>query len=615
MAAAKNVGFAFGFIVHDEDPTLHPRGGAPDLIPESGHLVRDVIYGSNFVASHLVHFYHLAALDFVDASQDGLGLNKGPLCPRYGPSPGAVDYGYYYRFGTLVTSFLTAKYVLALTFRRMCNQIGGLWGGRAPFIQGLTPGGCSPSVSQEAIDKTRELLYEGGVGGTPGAPAAGTILAFIGQPTDFANYVTNSTVTDLSNLPIVGTTTDAATPFAGTMMFDVVAAAAFYPEYFWLGNAYERFLAYGVFERGDLANAIGDNRLLSRGRKNTGAKYSNQTGVLPATFSGPKPTEWQTVTQDNVLENVENSHYLYGGGKTGWKQPLSGETKPEPRRIPNPQPGDPAYPNLGAYSWVKSPRYKDLADGLGPAVPYEVGPLARMQVNGDYYAGILYDLGAMGYNPALPASTPDGVTIPIGPFAGVPLPRYNDPGPNLGAIPAFAGMGTLPDLGPGGYNLTYTGGSCLDRYAARQLECWKVANALVGWLTRLEGDLGGVTSTTRTPGVDTMYGQSYGWTEAPRGALGHWMKTNMSSGKIENYQCVVPSTWNASPRDAFGTPGPAEKAMENVFVKDINNPLEILRVSHSWDFCTACAVHLVQKKGRGKTVEKTIHIDPAPTPG
>ena len=562
-----------------------------DDIPEAGHLVRDIIYGSNFVASHLVHFYHLAALDFVDVANVGLGLNKGPFCPRYGPNPGDTTYPYYYRIPGNLSAYLTAQYVIALKVRRVCNQIGGLWGGRAPFIQGLTPGGCSPSVSQEAIDKTRELLYEGGVGGTPSAPAPGTILAFMGTPFDFANWV-NDTGGDAGRLPIIGDGT-----YGGTMMFDVVAAAVFYPEYFWLGNAYERFLAYGVFEKGDPANAIGDSRLLSRGRKNTGAKYSNQTGVLPAAFSGPKPAEWQSVLQQNVFESVYNSHYLYNGGKGGWKQPLVGETTPEPKRTPTGPAG------FEAYSWIKSPRYKDAADSLGPAVPYEAGPLARMQVNGDYYAGILYDLGAVGGGV--------GGTIPVGPFAGVALPRYGDPGPDLSAI--FTGMGTMPNLGPGGYNLTYNGDSCLDRYAARQLECWKVANAMVGWLNRLTP--GAVTSVTRTVGVDQYYASSYGWTEAPRGALGHWMKTNMTTGKIENYQCVVPSTWNASPRDAFGVPGPAEKAMEDVFVKDINNPLEILRVSHSWDFCTACAVHLVKKNGRGKTEEKHIVIEPAPTGG
>lgn len=599
MAAANNVGFAYGFNVHDEDATIHASRPDTDDIPEAGHLVRDVIYGSNFTASHLVHFYHLAALDFVDVANVGLGLNKGPFCPRYGPNPGDPLYPYYYRAPAVVSAYLTAQYVLALKLRRVCNQIGGLWGGRAPFIQGLTPGGCSPSVSQDAIDKARELLFEGGVGGTPSAPAAGTILKFIGTPFDFANYVANTTVSDFSDLPIVGTTTTPGTQFAGTMMFDVVAVAMLYPEYFWLGNAYERFLAYGVFEKGDPANAIDDNRLLSRGRKNTGAKYSNQTGVLPAAFSDPKPTEWQSVLQQNVYESIANSHYLYdGGGKNKWKRPMEGETTPEPRRVPT-------HPTYSAYSWIKSPRYKDNSDpDYAPAVPYETGPLARMQVNGDYYAGILYDLGY--------------TTIPIGPFTGVKMPQYGDPGPDLSAIFPPGTFGFMPNLGPGGYNLTYNGDSCLDRYAARQIECWKVANAMVGWLNRLQAQLGAVTSITRNPfgaGGDKYYPESYGWTEAPRGALGHWMKTNMTTGKIENYQCVVPSTWNASPRDSLGVPGPAEKAMENVFVKDINNPLEILRVSHSWDFCTACAVHLVKKNGRGKTEETTIHIDPAPTSG
>lgn len=595
MAAAKNVGFAYGFNVHDEDATLYPNP-AKDDIPEAGHLVRDVIYGSNYVASHLVHFYHLAAADFVDVANVGLGLNKGPFCPRYGPNPGDSLYPYYYRIPTVISQYLTAQYVIALKIRRICNQIGGLWGGRAPFIQGLTPGGASPSVSQDAIDKSREILYEGGVGGTPSAPAPGTVLAFVGTPFDFAAWVTD-TGGDTTKLPIVGDGT-----YGGTMMFDVVAAAVFYPEYFWYGNAYERFLAYGVFEQGDTANAIGDNRLFSRGRKNTGAKYSNQTGVLPATFSAAKPAEWQSVLQENVFENIESSHYLYNGGKGGWKQPLQGETTPEPRRTPTGPTG------FEAYSWIKSPRYKDFSDPIGPGVPYEVGPLARMQVNGDYYAGILYDLGVLG--------GADGVTIPVGPFAGVKLPKYGDPGPDLQAIFPSGTFGFMPNLGPAGYNLTYTGGSSLDRYAARQIECWKVANALVGWLSRLEAQVGAVTSLTRKPDQgDKYYPQSYGWTEAPRGALGHWMTTDMNTGKISNYQCVVPSTWNASPRDALGTAGPAEKAMEDIYVKDILNPLEVLRVSHSWDFCTACAVHLVKKDGSKVKEENRFTMEPAPTGG
>ncbi|NVM20208.1 MAG: nickel-dependent hydrogenase large subunit [Desulfobacterales bacterium] len=588
MAAAKNVGFAYGFNVHNEDASIHPRPDTDD-IPEAGHLTRDVIYGSNYVASHIVHLYHLAALDFIDPA--AAGLDKAPFCPSHAPDQSDPLYPYYYRIPTAMAGsgsagtynlnvYLVAQYVIALKIRRMCNQITAIWGGRAPFVQGLTPGGAATSVSQDAIDKTREILYEGGVGGTPASPAPGTILSFVGQPTDFALWVADGA--DPAKLPIIGDVSPGA--FGGTMLFDTVAVAMFYPEYFWYGNAYERFLAYGVFEKGDLSNP--DERLLRRGRKIGGDKY-------PGT---PNPL---AVLQQNVFENVANSYYTYQG--TQWKQPLSGETTPEPRKT-------------GAYSWVKSPRYKDLSDpdwgtpvGKPGAVPYEVGPLARMQVNGDYYAGFLYDFYTANSVPPV---------IPVGPFAGVTFPRYGDPAPNLNNIFGTGGMniplsGTLtwPDLNADPYNLTYVGGSALDRYAARQLECWKVANAMVGWLNRLEAKVGQATSKTRTPPGDRFYRKSYGWTEAPRGALGHWMKLG-TNGKIEKYQCVVPSTWNASPKDGLGIIGPAEKAMTQMFVPDINHPLEVLRVGHSWDFCTACAVHVVKRKKGGKREEKVVNIDP-----
>jgi hydrogenase large subunit len=594
LAAAKNVGFAYGFNVHneDEDPINEFGRGDTTDFTEAGHLVRDVIYGSNFTASHLVHFYHLAALDFVDASNAGAAsLDKSPACPRYGPQPGDPLYPYYYRIPAVLNTYLVAQYVLALKFRRLCNQIGGLWGGRAPFVQGLTPGGATPSVTQDKIDKTRELLFEGGVGGTPSAPAPGTILKFIGTPFDFANWL--GAGADPGKLPIIGDGT-----YGGTMMFDVVAVAMYYPEYFWMGNAYERFLAYGVFEKGDPANAVGDNRLLSRGRKRTGARYSNQIGVLPADFGGAPPAEWLPATQGNVYESIKHSHYVYPAG-SAWRHPLQGETQPEPAK-------DETY---GAYSWVKSPRYKDASDPVftSGAVPYEAGPLARMQVNGDYYGGILYDLGYTA-GPALPWTGPG--TFPL---AGAKVPQYGDPGPDLGAA-----LSTLPGYFPDLSGITYNGDSALDRYAARQVECWKVANAIVGWLDRLEADhIGGVTSKTRVPyqegGQDRFYTSSYGWTEAPRGALGHWMKATPNGG-IEKYQCVVPSTWNASPQDAFDVHGPAERAMMNTWTKAADTPLEILRVSHAWDFCTACAVHLVSKDGKKKE-EHTFTFNPAPTGG
>ncbi|RMD79600.1 MAG: hydrogenase 1 large subunit, partial [Lentisphaerae bacterium] len=89
--------------------------------------------------------------------------------------------------------------------------------------------------------------------------------------------------------------------------------------------------------------------------------------------------------------------------------------------------------------------------------------------------------------------------------------------------------------------------------------------------------------------------QGYGLHEAPRGALGHWVK--IKNGKIENYQCVVPGTWNGSPRDARNQRGPYEEALIGTPVADPDQPVEILRTVHSFDPCMACAVHVVDTEG------------------
>jgi [NiFe] hydrogenase large subunit/hydrogenase large subunit len=98
--------------------------------------------------------------------------------------------------------------------------------------------------------------------------------------------------------------------------------------------------------------------------------------------------------------------------------------------------------------------------------------------------------------------------------------------------------------------------------------------------------------------------QGYGFHEAPRGALGHWVK--IKDQKIDNYQCVVPGTWNGSPRDAKGQRGPFEEALIGTPVHDINQPVEILRTIHSFDPCMACAVHVVDAKGKEVTRIKVV---------
>jgi hydrogenase large subunit len=87
-----------------------------------------------------------------------------------------------------------------------------------------------------------------------------------------------------------------------------------------------------------------------------------------------------------------------------------------------------------------------------------------------------------------------------------------------------------------------------------------------------------------------------GLVDGARGALGHWIK--IKEKKIANYQCVVPSTWNLSPRDRQGQPGPVEQAVTGTKTRDEANPFEILRIVRSFDPCLACAIHLVTPKGR-----------------
>lgn len=132
--------------------------------------------------------------------------------------------------------------------------------------------------------------------------------------------------------------------------------------------------------------------------------------------------------------------------------------------------------------------------------------------------------------------------------------------------------------------------SVLGRHAARALECKFVADQMVNWLLELKpGEP--VCAEFHVPAT----AEGMGLWEAPRGALGHWISIN--GGKIKNYQCVVPTTWNFSPADDQGQPGPLEQAITGTTIRDENNPFEIVRIVRSFDPCLACAVHLVTPKG------------------
>jgi len=179
-----------------------------------------------------------------------------------------------------------------------------------------------------------------------------------------------------------------------------------------------------------------------------------------------------------------------------------------------------------AYSWIKAPRYQ--------GAPMEVGPLARVLVA--YKAGQADITKLVNDVLAKAKAKPEALS------------------------------------------------SVLGRHAARAIECKAVADRCAVWLDQLKTDQPACVDF-KVPAAGT----GIGLTEAPRGALGHWIE--IAGGKIASYQCIVPTTWNCSPRDAGGQAGPVEQALEGTPVADQNQPIETARVVRSFDPCSACAVH------------------------
>jgi len=241
-----------------------------------------------------------------------------------------------------------------------------------------------------------------------------------------------------------------------------------------------------------------------------------------------------------VTEYVTHSWFEYSGGDDQGLHPFDGETQPN---FTGPEPPYERLDTDGKYSWLKSPRY----DGL----PMEVGPLSRMLVayaSGHERVKELVDsvLGKLGVGPEALFST-------------------------------------------------------LGRDAARGIETLVLAEKMEDWLDQLadnmnRGEVAIADTSKWDPSSWPAECSGAGFHEAPRGALGHWV--HIKDGEIANYQCVVPSTWNAGPRDAAGNRGPYEAALLGTPIADEEQPLEILRTMHSFDPCLACGVHVVDAQGR-----------------
>ena len=200
------------------------------------------------------------------------------------------------------------------------------------------------------------------------------------------------------------------------------------------------------------------------------------------------------------------------------------------------------------------------------------------QVTNSWYADSSNNL-----NPASGVTTPVDPATKTAAYSWLKAPRYS---------------GTAYETGPLArmwVNGDYRAGiSIMDRHLARAAETLKVAQAMLTWVDGLS--LTGSNSVTaNVPSSAT----AIGLTEAPRGALGHWLQ--ISGGKISRYQIITPTCWNASPRDGSGRRGPIEQALIGMPVNDTTKPVEVVRLIHSFDPCLSCAVH-VMRPGEGKKI-------------
>jgi len=486
-------------------------------VPLNAVYIRNLIEAALYTQDHVVHFYHLHALDWVDVvsalDADPAATAKLAQSLSDWPNSGA-DYfagvkqnlaafvqagqlgpfnnAYWghpaYKLPPEANLMAVAHYLEALDWQRDIIRIHAILGGKNPHLQTYVVGGMAI-----AVDPNSHAVLN--------AEKLATLTTLFHRAKNFVEKV---------YIP------------------DLLAVASFYKDWAATGEGLGNFLAYGDFPLGTGDPGLHPELLfLPRGL------------ILDHDLSTVHPVE-----HTNITEQVAHSWYQYNGGDSAALHPWDGETQPN---YTGPQPPFDFLETDSKYSWLKSPRYD------GHAV--EVGPLARMLV------------------------------------------AYASP-----EAPSHARVKELVDMVLGklevGPEALF---STLGRTAARGIETLLIAEAALGWLEDFKanlarGDLRIHNNSRWDPSTWPAHAQGFGWTEAPRGGLGHWV--TIENGAIKHYQCVVPSTWNAGPRDAKNQPGAYEAALVGTPVSNPELPLEILRTVHSFDPCMACAAHVVNANGQ-----------------
>lgn len=493
-------------------------------IPENANSIRNIMQLSLQVHDHLVHFYHLHALDWANPIN---ALKADPkatsvLQQSVSPSHPNSSPGYFRDVQTRLRKFVES------------GQLGpfknGYWTNPA---YKLPPEADLMAVTHylEALDFQKEIMRVrtifGGkdihpnwlVGGVPcainldGDMAAGAPINMASL--DYVISITQRCIEFVKNVYVP----------------DVIAIGGFYKSWLYGGGLSNKALmAYGCIP--DKANDYSPSNLLMPHGAIIDGKLSE---IHPVDLTDP----------EQVQEFVPHSWYKYEDESKGL-HPWDGVTEPNYVLGKNAKGTSTRIEELdesAKYSWIKAPRWRGHA--------MEVGPLAR------------YIIGYQQGRPDIKEQV-DG------------LLRALD-------VPMEAMFSTL------------------GRTAARALEAQWAAEKQQYFLDKLIANIkAGDTATANTAKFDPSTWpdevKGVGFSEAPRGALAHWIR--IKKGKIDNYQCVVPSTWNGSPRDNQGNIGAFEASLLNTKVERAEEPVEILRTLHSFDPCLACSTHVMGPDGK-----------------
>lgn len=233
------------------------------------------------------------------------------------------------------------------------------------------------------------------------------------------------------------------------------------------------------------------------------------------------------------------------------------------------------YGNLICYGAFDTSTAGDKLFGSGTVTNGTIGAFSEAQIK-EYVKSSWYS-SSSGEAPSAGTTTPSYGKA--GAYTWLKSPRYQ-------GLPYEAGPLARVWLS-GDYR---NGVSVMDRHKARYVETAKIITSMQVWLNQLTAGGSGYTKL-----LDPVSGSGFGLTEAPRGALGHWI--SVSGSKISKYQIITPTCWNASPMDDSGNPGPVEKAMIGTYVANPAQPVELLRIVHSFDPCTGCSVHVMSPDG------------------